>query len=118
VLAELVVMQAAQQVRIVVEPVSGTAHLVKVLAGTAGRCPLLAIPRFTASTPPRRSISMFVAVLSDRTIISVHKSAMVHSRPGRGTQSTPEPPVRSAARVVIGASKSTAPSRVCRSTSA
>jgi hypothetical protein len=42
VLAELVVMQAAQHVRIVVESVSGLAHIVEVLAVIAGRCPLLA----------------------------------------------------------------------------
>jgi hypothetical protein len=41
VLAELVVMQAAQQVRMVVELVSGTEQLVKVVAMIAGRCPFI-----------------------------------------------------------------------------
>jgi len=41
VLTELVVMQSAQLMRIVIEPVSGTAHLIKVVTVIAGRCALL-----------------------------------------------------------------------------
>jgi hypothetical protein len=40
-LAELVVMQTAQKARIAVEPVSGTAHLIKVMTAIAGRGLLL-----------------------------------------------------------------------------
>jgi hypothetical protein len=41
VFAEFVVMQTAQQVRIVVQPIGGIAHLIKIVAVIARGCPLL-----------------------------------------------------------------------------
>ena len=61
---------------------------------------------------------MFVAVLSETTIISVHRSATVQRSPGRSTESTPEPPTRSLSRNSAGAFRSTAPSLACRMTAA
>ncbi len=72
----------------------------------------------TRSTP-RRSISMFVAVLSETTIIRLATSRREKAEPGLSAFSTPEPVTCSSARSTSRSSRSrspaaTASSRACR----